>query len=122
MKLSVWSALALAGAAIIGQKAVRAEEAPKEKPKEERKTEAPKDGEFTGKATHTQTGLPILEVGETRYRLKASEKGGDAIKATIEKIGKGEVSGEYKAKGKVSDDERGKKWIAVDSLEPVEKK
>ncbi|MBI3832128.1 MAG: hypothetical protein HY291_21585 [Planctomycetes bacterium] len=119
MKKSFWMVLATAGALFLSAPLLRAEEGGEKK--EAAKAEA-KDGEFTGTATKTQSGLPILQVGEVRYRLKAGEKAPETVKAAIEKIAKGETSGEYKVKGKVSDDDRGKKWIAAESIDPVEKK
>jgi hypothetical protein len=87
-------------------------------PKEEKK-EGPT--EISGTATHTQSGLAILEANNIRYRLKAGEKASDAVKASIEKIAKGELTGACKVKGVVSNGENGKQIIAVETLESEKK-
>jgi hypothetical protein len=76
--------------------------------------------EWTGTATKTASGLPILTVGDVRYRLKAAEGAPATVATAIAAIAKGEAEGKtYLAKGSEAKDAKGKSWITATELAEV---
>jgi hypothetical protein len=78
--------------------------------------EEAKPSEWTGSVEKTQHNVPRLVVGDTHYRLKASAKAAESVKATLEKIGNGTLTGTFKVTGTTEKDGQ-LIWIAVDTIE-----
>jgi len=74
--------------------------------------------EWTGVVFHTGKFLPSLTVGSQKYGLKPAKSASSEVKATLTRIGGGELTGYFKIGGTTYNDDV-RDWIVVEAIAPV---
>lgn len=69
---------------------------------------------WTGPVQHTLHGAARLEIDGFRYRLRPSPKSDPAIATTLEKIGKGELTGQFQVTGTIEIEDF--VWLTVEQI------
>lgn len=70
---------------------------------------------WTGPVQRTGHGVPRIAIDGTRYRLRPAAKADAAVAGVLEKIGKGEITGQCKVTGTVELEDL--PWLAVEQIE-----
>jgi predicted peptidase len=70
---------------------------------------------WTGPVQHTAHGAARLDIGGFRYRLRSAPKSDPAVATTLEKIGKGELTGQFQVTGTIEIEDF--VWLTVDQIE-----
>jgi hypothetical protein len=78
---------------------------------------APGVGAWTGAVERTLHGVPRLVVGNIHYRLQATSDARGDVKAVLDRIGTGELTGRYTVHGRTDKDAQGRVWIHVAAIE-----
>lgn len=70
---------------------------------------------WTGAAQHTLHGVPRIAIDGVRYRLRAAAKAEAGVAAFLEKIGKGDITGQCQVTGTIEIEDNA--WLAVEKIE-----
>jgi dienelactone hydrolase len=70
---------------------------------------------WTGAVQHTLHGVPRIAIDGVRYRLRAAAKAGPAVAALLDKIGKGQITGQCRVTGTIELEDYA--WLAVEQMD-----